>query len=181
MAMALEGKCYNCGSAQQNPASPTCYRCGTCQHTNEEEEDEEDGEGLTEAEQQIYDTIPDLYNTNWEIEGEGELVKAELEERVKISRGLAPPAPGGVAGRMETQEVAAEGKGKDTEENEDEKAKKEKAEQSGGKRRRLRDEDEKAEKEEDEVRKEDEARYEDEVRNEDDEENHAKKRKTRTL
>ena len=73
MAMALEGKCYNCGSAQQNPASPTCYRCGTCQHTTEEEdeEDEEDGEGLTEAEQQIYDTIPDLYNTNWEIDGGG--------------------------------------------------------------------------------------------------------------
>ena len=75
--MALEGKCYNCGSAQQNPASPTCYRCGT---EEEEEEEEEAGEGLTEAEQQSYHTIPDLYNTNWEIEGEGELVKAELED-----------------------------------------------------------------------------------------------------
>ena len=64
-----KGKCYNCGSAQQNPASPTCYRCGTCQHTNEEEEEEEEaGEGLTEAEQQIYDTIPDLYSTNWKEE-----------------------------------------------------------------------------------------------------------------
>ena len=43
MAMALEGKCYNCGSAQQNPASPTCYNCGSAQqYTDEEEEDEEE-------------------------------------------------------------------------------------------------------------------------------------------
>ena len=30
--------------------------------------EEEEKEGLTEAEQQIYDTIPDLYSTNWEEE-----------------------------------------------------------------------------------------------------------------
>ena len=42
MAMALEGKCYDCGSAQQNPASPTCYNCGSAQQYTDEEEDEEE-------------------------------------------------------------------------------------------------------------------------------------------
>ena len=42
MAMAQEGKCYNCGSAQQNPASPTCYNCGTCHYTDDKEEEEEE-------------------------------------------------------------------------------------------------------------------------------------------
>jgi hypothetical protein len=42
MATALDGKCYDCGSAQQNPASPTCYNCGSAQqYTDDEEEDRE--------------------------------------------------------------------------------------------------------------------------------------------